>query len=182
MKAWKTISQSVIYENAFFTVNSEECGLPDGKKLNYYTIGSDDWVQILPIFENGDLLLIRQFRQASQSFEIEIPGGFVDPGEEKEKAAIRELEEETGHTTDKIELWHSHLPNPALMKNQLHLYVAKDIYPVGEQRLDPYEEIEFFRCNKKQLFKLIHQGEIRHSLVLASLSFYLCHELKEDLL
>ena len=67
-----------------------------GKEHDFYFIDTVDWVNIVPVTSNNELVLIRQYRHGSEEITLEIPGGMVDPGEHPETAGARECLEETG--------------------------------------------------------------------------------------
>ena len=84
-----------------------------------------DWVNTVPVTTQGKVLLVRQFRIGIESTTLETPGGVVDAGEkDMTMAAVRELEEETGHTSRNILPLASLNPNPAIMTNTVHFFLA----------------------------------------------------------
>lgn len=174
IEKWKTIDSSILFESGLCSLYSEKCELPDGRIMpQYYVFDCPDWVQILPITKEGNIILVEQFRQGNQQIGLEIPGGTLDTKNKEAPllAAKREMEEETGYTTEKIELVCSHSPNPALFRNQIHLYIARNAELKYEQQLDPYEEISVHTYAPSQIPELISSAQIHHSVVLASLLF-----------
>ncbi|MCB0394617.1 MAG: NUDIX hydrolase [Bdellovibrionales bacterium] len=178
MKPWKTLGTDILLDTPFCKFKIEKCELPDGRVMpKYYVMEFTDWVNILPITTDGKVILIKQYRQGSMECTWEIPGGAVHPDEGNESldAARRELEEETGFSSNEVLRLGSMSPNPALQRNQLHTYVALNCKKIGEQNLDPFEEIEVHLFDKAEVLKMIKRGEITHSLIVASLFLALDH-------
>ncbi|MEZ4744129.1 MAG: NUDIX hydrolase [Bdellovibrionota bacterium] len=134
----------------------------------YYRIMSPDYVNILPITRDGKAIMIKQFRAGSESTVLEIPGGIVDPHENRDPtmAAARELEEETGFCTQKILPLLSVNPNPALQNNKLHLFLGLDCEPTFNRKHfpDKDEDITIELIDVTQLDTLVRTGRIDHSL------------------
>ncbi|MFO0596920.1 MAG: NUDIX hydrolase [Myxococcaceae bacterium] len=132
-------------------------------------IDAPDWVNIVAVTRDEQLVLVRQFRFGTWSNTLEIPGGMTDPGEDPAVAAARELEEETGFRPDRLTAIGTSHPNPAILNNRLHSFLAEGCVKVSEGHLDGSEDIELVLAPKAQVRELIARGEISHSLVLAAL-------------
>lgn len=134
-------------------------------------IDAPDWVNIIPVTEQGEVVLVRQFRFGTWSNTLEIPGGMLDPGEDALTAATRELEEETGFKPSRvIELGRSH-PNPAIFVNQLHSFLAEGCVRAHSGKQDGSEDIQVLLVPRSELPRLVREGAITHSLVLAALLY-----------
>jgi ADP-ribose pyrophosphatase len=90
----------------------------------YYAIETSDYVSIVAIAEGGSLLLVRQFRPAVEDWSLELPAGHVDPGEEPQQAARRELLEETGHEASELKLLGCLRPDTGRLSNRMWCYFA----------------------------------------------------------
>lgn len=134
-------------------------------------VEATDWVNVIPMTRDGHVVLIRQFRFGSWSTSLEIPGGMVDPGEEPEAAAIRELDEETGYRPEKVIALGNVHPNPAFMTNRCHTFLALDCERAHAGRQETDEDIAIELRRRDEITGLILSGEITHSLVVAA--FYL---------
>ncbi len=131
-------------------------------------IESTDWVNIIPVTLDDQVVLVRQFRFGIWANSLEIPGGMVDPGESPAQAAVRELKEETGYVPGRvIPLGFVH-PNPAMQTNRCYSYLALGCHLAGESTLDAGEDIEVVLRSRKELPELLRSGEITHSLVVAA--------------
>ena len=134
-------------------------------------IHAPDWVNVVPVTVNDEVVLVRQFRFGTWSNTLEIPGGMLDAGEDALAAASRELEEETGYRPAKVTpLGVSH-PNPAIFDNRLHTFLAEGCVRVHDGRPDASEDLQVVVVPRQELRALVTRGEITHSLVLAALLF-----------
>lgn len=176
-KVWKTLGKKEIFKCPFFTLFSEKCETFQNKVLdNYYRMELGNWVQVVVETEDDQILLIRQYRHGDKTEHIEIVGGVCDPGEDPLDAAKRELLEEAGYASEHWVLLGSSKPNPAIQNNTMFSYLAKNARKVSEQNLDPYEDIEVFHIAKRDLKEYLLTGNVKHSLVLMSLYWYIAKE------
>lgn len=135
----------------------------------FYFIDSADWVNIVPITEDEQVVFIRQFRHGSEKITLEIPGGMVDPGEDPEVAAVRECLEESGYEARSFSSLGVLNPNPAIFPNRLHTFVARECLPIAEIANTSTEHTELVLVPMADLPKLLESGEIDHALVAATL-------------
>ena len=165
---WSWCKQKSVLKTIPFEV--EEIMLSKGGRqieTPYHRLISRDWVNVLPVTEQGDAILIRQFRAGSLQWELETPGGCYDPGDLKiETAVSRELEEETGYVSSDIVFLGSQNPNSAIHGNQIHFYLALNCR-VAQSRVnfpDENEDIEIVKFPVSELKSKVLSGEIQHSL------------------
>ncbi len=135
---------------------------------NYYVMEWKPWCNIVAVTASREIILIEQYRHAGGKTFIEIPGGTVDSGSPLE-CAKRELREETGYTSDEFRFVGAHFPNPAILSNELHTYIALNCRKVGEPQLDEFEDIRVFTTPLEDAYKMLSDGKISHSLVMVSL-------------
>lgn len=141
----------------------------DGSPAQRTVIDAPDWVNVVPVTDAGEVVLVRQFRFGTWSNTLEIPGGMLDPGEDAATAARRELEEETGFVAGRLTPLGATHPNPALFGNRLHSFLAEGCRRVHAGRQEGSEDIEVVLVPRVAVPELVRQGEISHALVLAAL-------------
>ena len=152
-----------------FKVIQKDIKTRDGQHgLRAHTLTSADWVNVVPVTASGKIVVIEQFRFGPETNIFEVPGGSVDFGEkDATMSALRELEEETKLTSQRIISLPSFYPNPPLQQNKIHYFIAFDVQPL-EQSLavhhDPFEKIKLHFYDIKDAMHLVRIGRISHSL------------------
>jgi ADP-ribose pyrophosphatase len=153
------IDGETAYDGHFLKVSRDRVTLPDGAVTQREYIRHPGAVVILPLFDDGRVLLERQFRYPNDRVFIEFPAGKIDPGEESLATAKRELLEETGYTaTD----WHfvCTIHNAiAYSDEHLDLFLARGL-TAGEAQLDEGEFLETFTATVPELLQMVKAGEI----------------------
>ena len=136
---------------------------------NFVFIDSPQWINLVPITEQNEIVLVRQYRHGSQRVTLEIPGGMVDAGEDPSKAAVRECQEETGYVVTTPHSLGELNPNPALFNNRLHTFYGNvtDYQPGGHHSETEKTEVELIEID--HLKALLLDGTIDHALVCATL-------------
>lgn len=179
LKEWKTLSVKNLLTNKIFTVKEEIVESP--KKRTSHPVWSlevSEWVNIIPITSDNKVVLVNQYRFGSKKMSLEIPGGMVDPGEDPKIASVRELYEETGYESKEVIKLGKVLPNPALMGNYAHTFLALNAQRTGLQKLDGMEDIEIVEIPIDDIPKLIESGKIEHSIVISA--FYLLERFNKN--
>lgn len=172
MRPWPRLSSRVLGNFRIFRLAEEEFEMPGGAGTHsFYVLLSEDWVNVVPLTPEGRVVLIRQFRPGTSEVTIEVPGGMVDKGEDPACAAQRELEEETGYRAEALFPTGRVRPNPAILRNSCHMFVATGVRPIGRTRMDEAEDVETFEATWDEVDALVRSGRIDHSLVLNTLTF-----------
>ena len=172
IKPWKILSSRKTFKDPFLSVRTDRCQRHDGHIVpNYHVLEFTDWATIVPVTDEGNIVLIREYRHAGQVVLLGVPGGVLDPGEtDPETAARRELREETGYTAREMIPVGSCFPNPAIQNNHLHYFLATGCRKTDVQALDPNEEIEVVEMPYKD-FLAYDTLDTQHALHAAAL-FY----------
>lgn len=179
MRSWRTDSTETAFSHPLFTVERRRIrrGDPEPDEREILAIASDDWVHAIPILPDGRVLLIRQWRYATEGLQLEFPGGIVD-GPGARASAERELAEETGYRAAAWRELGTVEPNPAILDNRLTAFLATDLTPIPEDERPPadaHEEIEPVPTEADEIPRLIATGEIRHALMLSSYLLWTLH-------
>jgi len=172
IQSWQQIKSEQRGEYRVFKIREDLSRSPrTGKEHSFYVIEADDWVNVIPVTPEGQMVFIRQYRHGTRDITLEVPGGTVDGNESAEGAARRELREETGFDAARMIYLGFVEPNPAIQNNVCHSYLALGARPYGDQNLDGTEEIDVVMIDPADVPSLIVGGQIRHALVVTA--FYL---------
>ena len=153
------IDGSVVYDGPFLKVTSDRVSLPDDSVAYREFIKHPGAVVILPLFDDGRVLLERQFRYPLGRVFTEFPAGKIDPGEEHLACAKRELEEETGYTATDWQFVTTIHNAIAYSDEHLELYLARGMTP-GPRKLDDGEFLDTFSVTLPELLELVRSGQI----------------------
>jgi ADP-ribose pyrophosphatase len=169
---WKTVESRKVYTTRIFDLHHHRRHHHQRGQHDFYVLEAPDWVNIIPLTEHQEVVMVRQFRHGTETFTLEIPGGMVDPEDASPAAAARrEMVEESGYdSADIIELGKVH-PNPAIQGNYCHSFLARGVQAGPKIELDTTEETEVVVVPLASIKDLIASGEITHALVIAAFSF-----------
>jgi len=172
-KPWKLISSQVNESYQIFNLRTDRYRSPrTNKEHDFYILETVNWVNVIPITPKNEVVLIRQYRHGTRKITLEIPGGIIEQDDSPEKAAQRELREETGYQASEMVQLGVVDSNPAFLNNQCYTYLARNAFLVGKQELDEMEDIEIVLRPLDEIPRLIREGEITHSLVLTAFYRY----------
>ena len=130
-----------IYSGKVLTLNIDTVELPNGAFAELEIIRHPGAAAIVPIREDGTVMLVRQFRHAAGGYIYEIPAGKLHANEDPRDCAARELEEEIGYRAKSLELITSIFTAPGFTDEVIHIYKGTDLIP-GQQQLDQDEVLE----------------------------------------
>jgi len=180
IKKWDIVASENLESNKIFSVRKDACVSPlTGDKHDFFIVEAPDWINVVAITGDDEIVLIEQYRHGNESVTVEIPGGMVDPGEEPMETAKRELLEETGYAGEGWVQIGDVFPNPAMQTNKCYTFLVTNCEKVGETNFDTTEYIETYTKPVSEVPGLVAQGKITHSLVVAAFYwYYLYKELK----
>ena len=170
IKTWSRESTECLQRTRIFDLYSAtEVSPYSGKEHDFVYIDTPDWVNLVPITAEEEIVLIRQYRHGSQSITLEIPGGMIDPGEEPGRAAARECLEETGYSAGEVHSLGKLNPNPAVFNNTLHTFYSR-VSPGGwTNHVSETERTGVELVSIAEVRPLLMDGTIDHALVCATL-------------
>ncbi|HEY8562871.1 MAG TPA: NUDIX hydrolase [Pyrinomonadaceae bacterium] len=171
VETWETVESKEIADCRVFKVR-EDTARNGEKRGRFYVIENPDWVNVIALTKNSEVVLIEQFRHGAGEVILEIPGGMIDGGEAPERAARRELQEETGYTAKEFVFLGKSRPNPAIQNNWLYHFAALDAEKNAELKFDEHESVATRLRPLAEIPELIKRGEIDHSLVVAAFQYF----------
>lgn len=171
--SWDVLDDVSLGDYKIFELHQRRMRSPaTEREFDFYVLDVPNWVNIIPITPDGDVVCVRQFRAGTEAVTLEVPGGMIDPEDDDPVAAgLREMREETGYTADRCVNLGAVAPNPAIQSNRCYSIAALDAVPDGPPQLEGAEEIEITHVPLGAIPGLILDGTITHSLVVAA--FYL---------
>ncbi len=170
VKPWSVLATEQLVDTRVFSLMKRQARSPrSGEPYSFYLLNTPHWVNIVPITREGQLVLVRQYRQGTEEVTLEIPGGMMDPQDDSpEDAARRELLEETGYAAGDMRQAGWVEPNPALQNNRCYTFVAEGLHTPGPLQPDGSEDIEVVHIPLAEVSDYVRSGRIRHSLVIAA--------------
>ena len=154
------VQSQQIYKGKVVDLRVETITLPNGLTSTLEIIAHPGAAAVVPLKDDGTVVLVRQYRHAVGGYIYEIPAGKLCPGEDPENCARRELEEEVGYTAENLDLLLSFFTTPGFTDEVIHIYKATTL-TVGTQNLEQDEVLEVVEMTMSQAMKNIHDGTIR---------------------
>lgn len=166
---WESFPPEILYETPYFSLAAHQVVNPKGVESRYFFLNSDNWVKIIPVTPEGEVVLVNQYRPSVHEYSLEVPGGVVDSADEDPGAAARrELLEETGFTTNDLRPLGWAFANPGVQTTRCFFFAAFDVQRTETPQLEQTECIEVVRVPLAEIPPLIESNRIVHSLVIAA--------------
>ena len=157
-----------VFTGKVLTLNIDTVTLPNGFTVDLEIVRHPGAAAVVPLKDNGTVVLIKQLRHAAGGFIYEIPAGKLDRGEDPLHCAARELEEEIGYVAGRLELLTSILTAPGFTDEVIHIYKATGM-TAGRQQLDRDEVLEVLEISLEEAIKMIKAGTIRDAKTIVGL-------------
>lgn len=153
-----TVKTESIYKGRIISLQVDTVTLPNGETATREIVKHPGAVAVIPLIEDK-MIVVEQYRKPLEKSQVEIPAGKLDAGEEPLKAALRELEEETGYRSDNVKLVSSFYTSPGFADEIIHLYLAEDLVK-GNANPDEDEFLECEAITLEQAQEYMREGRI----------------------
>jgi 8-oxo-dGTP pyrophosphatase MutT (NUDIX family) len=176
---WNEEGRKTVFTCPVFTVEERYCRSPNGGLKTFSALGTKDWAIVIPVLETvhgREFIMVKQWRHGSRELSVEFPGGVFEKGENAEEAALRELLEETGYAAKRIEKLGEFNPNPAIMSNKVHFFLASELAPPVKQHLDEDEYVEVLKIQQKDVMENMGKPPYSHALMGTAMALFLKKE------
>ncbi|MEJ8736133.1 NUDIX hydrolase [Erysipelotrichaceae bacterium HCN-30851] len=166
----KKLSSKSVYEGAIFQMTRDEVEI-NGQVFPRDVIHHDGGVGVLAI-KDGKILLVKQYRYAVQEETLEVPAGKLEKGEDPCTCGLRELEEESGYTTERLETLCTLYSTPGFCSEKIYLYWTKKLIPVEHPRaMDEDEDIEVVWIDVRRAQAMVNDGTIQDAKTIIAIQF-----------
>jgi len=169
----KTLKTKKIFQGKIISLRIEEVALPDGSTTTREIVEHPEAVAILPLLEDGHILLVQQYRKPINHTTLEIPAGKVEPGENLQACVQRELEEETGYSAGSYYKILSFYPTPGYSNEIIHIFLARNLVKKkAHPESDEFLRLTFFTL--EETVKLIQEGKILDAKSIIAILALMC--------
>jgi len=174
LRPWPLLETREVADHRIFRIRTDRKRSPrTDKALDFVVIECPDWVNVVAITPEDQVVMIEQFRHGTNTLELEVPGGMIDSTDPTPIAAgLRELREETGYEGSAARLLASVHPNPAIMTNTCYTVLVEGSVLRHPVALDHGEDLVTRLVPAREIPALVASGRVRHSLVVVALLQY----------
>ena len=168
----KRMGRELAYQGTVLKVYKDHMKFSNGNTEDWDFIHHDGAAAVIPVMDDGKILMVKQYRNALERDTLEIPAGKLDdPDEEGIVCASRELKEETGYSSDDLEWLLTIRTTVAFCDERIEVFVARNLIP-GEQHLDEDEFVNVKAYKLEELKGMIFEGKIQDSKTMAAILAY----------
>jgi 8-oxo-dGTP pyrophosphatase MutT (NUDIX family) len=174
IKPWEKIRSKLISDFRIFKLHSDVKISPrTGKEHDFFVLDSVNWVNVIAVTPDQNLVMVEQYRHGSNTVELEIPGGMMDAGEnDPAVTAVRELREETGYAGENARLLGRIYSNPAILNNVTYTVLIENCRLQHGVEFDSGEDLITRLVPVTEIQKLVAEEKIGHSLVVVALYYF----------
>lgn len=171
---WEVLNELIYEKFKIFEIRrSTRINPRTNVPFDFFLMRGLDWVNIIALTPDNEVVLVNQYRHGAEQRTIEIPGGCVDESESDPKeSALRELLEETGYAADQVEHLGTLMANPAMQSMRCSVYLARNAKKISQPSLDPGEDIEVLLEPLPNVLEMVRAGKVSHALVVAAFGLY----------
>jgi 8-oxo-dGTP pyrophosphatase MutT (NUDIX family) len=169
---WEEAGRESVFDARIFSLSRVQSVSPAGERGVFSVIESNDWAIVVPLVtgpRGDEFVMVKQWRHGARALCVEFPGGVIEKGEDAVAGALRELREETALVAGTMTLLATMSPNPAIMANRVHFFLAEDLHPTGAQELDKDEFVEIVRVPVEEAVQGMGKPPYLHALMATAL-------------
>ena len=167
LSRWRKLSESVVFRNAWWTYKRDAFALPSGKPGEYHYVHTNGSSMVIPVRDDGMILMVNQYRYLAQRDSIEFPCGSVKDGSSYDQTAWEELAEETGYSAKELSMVGEFNPYNGVTDEMCHVYMARELYQV-DAKPDETEEFELQHLTGAEIDEKIRTGAIWDGMTIAA--------------
>jgi ADP-ribose pyrophosphatase len=156
---YRTLNSRILWRSPWYALREDQIQLPDGSRGVYTVVERPGAVWIVPVLEDGRLVLIRNYRYTVDRWLWEVPAGGLEPGAPPEENARRELAEEIGGRAESLEQVFTMYTLPGISDEKGYVFLARGVR-LGETHREPSEVMERHIFSTQQVMRMIRRGEI----------------------
>lgn len=170
---WEILDSEYLIKRPWLTARRDKVRLPDGRiNPEHYVLEYPDWVNVIAITDEGNFVMVEQYRHGLGGYYTELVAGVAEEGESMLEAARRELLEESGYAGGEWELLTVIAQNPSTCNNYTHCFLATGVTKVGAQHLDSTEDIAVRLMTEEEVWNMLMADEMKQALMAAPLWKY----------
>ena len=168
---YKRLKRVPVHKGHIIDIYTDTMSLPSGRTADWDFIAHKGAAAIVPVDQDGKIIMVRQYRNAVEKFTLEIPAGGLNKGEDMKTCAARELEEETGYRSQKVEHLIDLYTTVAFCNEKIGIYYSEDLIP-SKQNLDEDEFVSVERYTLSELVEFILNGTIDDAKTISAILAY----------
>lgn len=159
MEQVKSIKKELAYKGSIIDVYKDYVQMPGGKIVEWDFVDHKGAAAVLPVTEDGKIVMVKQYRNALNRVTLEIPAGGINPGETPYESAVRELTEETGYCSDEVSHLKDIVSAIGFCNETIYIYLAEHLKP-AKQNLDEDEFLDVYEYPLEEVMDLILSNQI----------------------
>lgn len=168
----KIVSSEMIYQGPVFGLRRDEVIEPTGLRATREVITHPGSVVVLPVLDDGRIVMVRQYRHATRQYLWELVAGRKEPEETPKQGAARELREETGYRAKRFKVFLDVFPTPGFLEERMYVVLAEGL-TAGEAQPEDDEKIEVRAYKVKEIREMMKKGRLKDAKSIAGILFYL---------